>query len=104
MGRPTFGHLQCRRWRSAAERRPAMGYSNWSDAAYQARQQNRDAANETAFTYDAHVRASGVVSVHPAMDPRCTTRESRDSAVHADSVAIAVIFDVTGSMGHVPRV
>jgi hypothetical protein len=38
------------------------------------------------------------------MDPRGVTRESRDSAAHPESLAIAVIFDVTGSMGSVPRV
>src|SRR5439155_8956225 len=32
-----------------------------------------------------------------------TVRESRDSAEHPDSLAIAVLFDVTGSMGLVPR-
>lgn len=30
-------------------------------------------------------------------------RESRDSAAHPESLAIAVLFDVTGSMGEVPR-
>jgi hypothetical protein len=30
-------------------------------------------------------------------------RESRDSDEHPESLAIAVLFDVTGSMGHVPR-
>ena len=81
-----------------------MGYSNWSDAAYQARQSHRRTTNQTAFTYDAHVRASGVAKVHDQMDPRGVTRESRDSDGHPDSVAIGVIFDVTGSMGSVPRV
>jgi hypothetical protein len=81
-----------------------MGYSNWSDAAYQSRQSHRRATNQTAFTYDQHVRATGAVAVHGQMNPRGVTRESRDSISHPDSVAIAVIFDVTGSMGTVPRV
>jgi hypothetical protein len=81
-----------------------MGYSNWSDAAYQSRQSNRHATNQTAFTYDQYVRATGAVAIHGQMDPHGVTRESRDSHHHPDSVAIAVIFDVTGSMGSVPRV
>jgi hypothetical protein len=38
------------------------------------------------------------------MNPLGKLRESRDSAQHPTSVAVAVIFDVTGSMGEVPRV
>src|SRR6266542_1052986 len=81
-----------------------MGNSNWSDAAYHARQNHRHATKQTAFTYDQDVRASGVVRIHDQMNPRGVTRESRDSDQHPDSVAIGVIFDVTGSMGTVPRV
>ena len=81
-----------------------MGNSNWSDAAYHARQNHRQATNQTAFTHDQDVRASGVVRIHDQMNPRGVTRESRDSDQHPDSVAIGVIFDVTGSMGTVPRV
>lgn len=81
-----------------------MGHSTWSDAAYQSRQQHRSASGQSAFVYDQQVRASGVAAVHPQMDPFGKVRESRDSAQHPDSVAIAVIFDVTGSMGRVPRV
>src|SRR3712207_3635468 len=81
-----------------------MGYSNWSDAAYQSRQNHRRKTKQTAFTYDQHVHATGVARVHDEMNPRGVTRESRDSDQHPDSVAIAVIFDVTGSMGTVPRV
>ncbi len=81
-----------------------MGFSNWSDAAYQARQNQRQTTNQTAFTYDQQVRASGRHVVHPQMDPMNVVRESRDSADHPQSVAIGVLFDVTGSMGVVPRV
>lgn len=81
-----------------------MGFSNWSDAAYQARQTHRQQTNQSAFTYDDQVRSSGRKQVHPQMNPYGVTRESRDSQEHPNSVALAVIFDVTGSMGNVPRV
>jgi len=81
-----------------------MGYSNWSDAAYQSRQSYRQQTQQTAFTYDQQVRATGVVQVHAQMNPLGKMRESRDSDQHPDSVAIAVLFDVTGSMGNVPCV
>ena len=81
-----------------------MGYSKWSNAAFNSRQTNRKATGTTAFTYDKKVRESGIVKVHPDMDPFGAMRESRDSADHPESVSIAVLFDVTGSMGSVPRV
>jgi hypothetical protein len=82
-----------------------MGFSNWSDAAYDSRQNQRQTTNQTAFTYDQHVRATGVVQVHDQMNPHGVTwRESRDSDDHPNSLSIGVIFDVTGSMGTVPRV
>lgn len=81
-----------------------MGYSNWSDAAYQSRQQRRAATKQSAFTHDQQVRASGAVRIHDQMNPYGVTRVSRDSHQHPESLAIGVIFDVTGSMGSVPRV
>lgn len=81
-----------------------MGYSNWSDTAYETRQNYRQKTKQSAFTYDDHVRTTGVVSVHSGMNAYGSTRESRDSDLHPNSVAIAVLFDVTGSMGNVPRV
>lgn len=81
-----------------------MGYSRWSDNVYQERQARRRRTRQTAFTHDQQVRASGRVEVHPQMNPFCKVRESRESDAHPDATAIAVIFDVTGSMGSVPRV
>jgi hypothetical protein len=47
---------------------------------------------------------SGARTVHPALNPYGVgVRESRDSAEHPASLAIAVLFDATGSMGAVPR-
>lgn len=81
-----------------------MGHSYWSAAAFQTRQSQRADNNQTAFTYDQFVRQTGVQRVHDLMNPHGVVRESRDSDEHPQSLAIAVIFDVTGSMGGVPVV
>jgi hypothetical protein len=81
-----------------------MGYTHWNDSAFDARQNQRRATGTSAFTWHDHLRESGAARVHPNMDPYRAMRESRDSAAHPDSVAVGVIFDVTGSMGSVPRI
>lgn len=81
-----------------------MGHSQWSADAYQARQAHRKQTKQTAFTYDQFVRQTGIQHVHDQMNPYQVLRESRDSEQHPDSLAIVVIFDVTGSMGGVPLV
>lgn len=35
-----------------------MGYSHWSDDAFQQQQDHRRSSGQTAFTYDAWVRAT----------------------------------------------
>ena len=81
-----------------------MGYSKWNNKAYQSRQTHRKNSNQTAFTYDKHVRATGVYKIHDDMNPYGKMRESRDSVDHPNSLSIGVLFDVTGSMGTVPKV
>jgi hypothetical protein len=81
-----------------------MGHSNWSDAAFASRQADRKARKTNAFDYDTHVRSSGKVEIHPEMNIFGKDRESRDSDAHPQSLALGIIFDVTGSMGTVPRV
>lgn len=81
-----------------------MGTSTWSNKAYKSRQTYRKKTNQTAFTYDSKVRTTGDRRVHDEMNPYKVTRESRDSDEHPTSLSIGVIFDVTGSMGRVPRV
>ena len=84
-----------------------MGSGRWSTNVYDAAERYRAASGTGAFAYSDHVRSSAprhTWRAHQSLDPHgLTTRESRDSAEHPDSLAIAVLFDVTGSMGGVPR-
>jgi hypothetical protein len=77
-----------------------MGSGRWSTDVYDAAARFRATTGASAFAYSD----SGAAQVHPALDPYgVRLRESRDSAEHPQSLAIAVLFDVTGSMRKVPR-
>lgn len=73
-----------------------MGYGAYSHAAHMAMTDARK-----------HKRGAEVFtqrSVHPSMDPQgLRFRESRDSEDHPESIAIIFAFDVSGSMGDIPR-
>jgi hypothetical protein len=63
------------------------------------------------FTHDADIKSGRVAAaVHESLDPARKNkagkniRESFDSDVHPDSVAVGVLWDVTGSMSTVPRI
>ncbi|MGY1895285.1 hypothetical protein [Nocardia gipuzkoensis] len=84
-----------------------MGYGHWDDSAYHAAKTFRAARGIDDFGYTAQMRAEPPADwrVHPMLDPlRVPARECRDSAEHGNSLPIAVLFDVTGSMGRVPRI
>jgi len=84
-----------------------MGSGTWSTNVYDAAAHYRAAAGTSAFDYSdrATSGARHTWKAHPSLDPRgLTVRESRDSDEHPASLAIAVLFDVTGSMQTVPRV
>jgi hypothetical protein len=84
-----------------------MGGTYWSDENYRQRAAYLRRLGRGAFEYhEALARLpQHERRVHEKMDP-CGVkwRESRDSEAHPESRAVAVLFDVTGSMGRVPRV
>jgi hypothetical protein len=84
-----------------------MGSSSWSTDAYHARRAYEDSAGVSSFGYHDDVAARiprHEWKAHPTLDPHgVTVRESRDSDAHPNSLAVSVLFDVTGSMGRVPR-
>jgi hypothetical protein len=85
-----------------------MGGTFWSDAHYHHRAAHLAALGKTAFGFDDDIRQRRrAAGVHPLMDPaklKGGSRESRDSNAHPASHAVAVLFDVTGSMQTVPRI
>lgn len=85
-----------------------MGGTHWSNDHYFRAAAERKRTNRSAFAHNQDiVEGRCHASVHPAMDPALLkggVRESRDSGAHACSNAIAVLFDVTGSMYEVPQI
>ena len=77
-----------------------MGSGRWSTDVYDAAARYRAATGVSAFAHSD----GGATAVHPNLDPYgVTRRQSRASDEHPESLAIAVLFDVTGSMRMVPR-
>ncbi|GGL01311.1 hypothetical protein [Nocardia jinanensis] len=84
-----------------------MGYGNWDHSAYRAAKAYRARRGMEDFGYTAQLREQpyDTWTVHPDLDPfGVGARECRDSADHGNSLPIAVLFDVTGSMGQVPMI
>lgn len=85
-----------------------MGAGTWSTDVYSARSAAKKAAGQSAFSYNDDVLSRVSYDqrkVHDRLSPLgINVRESRDSDEHPNSNAIAIAFDVTGSMGHIPRV
>lgn len=92
-----------------------MGGGSWTLGDYTSRLASKKAAGVDIFDHDAYVRSTGDYTVHESLDPKWvagpaspnagkTIREAFDSDDHPESLPIAVIFDITGSMGGIPRV
>jgi hypothetical protein len=82
-----------------------MGSGIWSTNIYDAHKRYKAASGKSTFDYsDAlHTSSRDAWRVHATLNPSGVKfRESRDSDEHPNSTAIAVLFDVTGSMGTVP--
>jgi len=89
----------------------------WSTSTYAARAATKKAAGQTAFHYsDTALRTvpRDQLKAHDLLDPKSVNkagahdgqniREAYDNSEHPESLAIAVLFDVTGSMGRIPQV
>lgn len=92
-----------------------MGGGSWDSSAYTAATSARVASGTRAFDYTDQIRSGRASGIHATLDPTKMAnptpgkypfplRESRDSDEHPNSVPVAMIFDVTGSMGHIPQV
>lgn len=82
-----------------------MGAGAFSEAVYLNAANTRRARGETAFAYSDSIEKGQIAAdVHPLLNPFNVMRESRDSPEHPNSNAVAMMFDVTGSMRTVPVV
>lgn len=83
-----------------------MGSGSWDTSVYDAAKRYRAQTGQSAFTHTTAINSGQAApGVHPDLDPKnAKLRESRDSDEHPESLAIAVFFDETGSMGGVPMV
>lgn len=84
-----------------------MGSGSWSSEFYRDREAERKRSGRATFAYNAvnATRPHSERTVHADLDPKgVVIRESRDNEDHPDSNAVAVFFDVTGSMGAIPQV
>lgn len=94
-----------------------MGGGSWTADTHASRANTKAVTGVPDFAHTATTRASHVSTwaVHEDLDPKKVNtdasvmhagqniRESLDSDEHPTSVAVAVLFDETGSMGMVPR-
>lgn len=83
-----------------------MGSGTWSTDVYASNSTLRASKGISAFHYSdtIHNRPVEEQVVHQTLNPLdVAVREARDNDDHPLSVPVAVMFDVTGSMAHVPK-
>lgn len=87
-----------------------MGGSNYDYDVHQSKVDYHQQTNTSAFVHTANIQSGAVATgVHPSLDPAgknqagIKIRESKDSDVHPNSKAVAVLCDETGSMGTLPK-
>lgn len=83
-----------------------MGSGHWSTDVYASNASLRAVSGKSAFDYSdtMHTRSVEEQVVHETLNPLDVEfRESRDNDDHPESIPVAVMFDVTGSMHTVPR-
>lgn len=87
-----------------------MGGGSYSDALYTSRLTSAATTGKSLFSHTDKIYKGAVkASVNEKLDPSKKNsvgkiiRESFDSADHPDSVPVAILFDVTGSMSEVPK-
>lgn len=87
-----------------------MGGGSWDARTYHTYTSTRAASGIRPFDYSSKVSRGAAKGVHETLDPKKRNsegnivREALDSDEHPESTPVAVIFDVTGSMGGIPRV
>jgi hypothetical protein len=92
-----------------------MGGGNWSTDVYASTTGATLRSGKSGFEYTDTTRSRGMTEwkAHETLDPKSVNnngvhagdniRESMDLPEHPKSVAVAVLFDVTGSMGEIPE-
>lgn len=84
-----------------------MGGGNWTTEVYREHEDLRARTGRSAFDHSDRMKRAPIDEreAYPTLDPKgVRVRESRDSIDHPESLAIAVHFDVTGSMRILPEI
>lgn len=92
-----------------------MGGGSWDTSAYDDTASMRAKKGVDTFAHSNAVASGAASNVHKTLDPKTVAgpksplagmcvREARDNDEHPNSLPIVVFFDVTGSMGEIPKV